>query len=237
MEQIGDPASSLLSKLARGETVQLEPEELERVEREQAAVSARVLGQHHERNWEQCGAPKRVRTVLDAPDFHDGKAVARVKSWVAERERAPTTWALVLSSGYGTGKSVAAGLWLRELKASPIKTYDQAKERDKTLPSWWPVSWLVRMPGFSGDFEAVCSHDGPLVVDDLGAEYLDKAGWFLQVLDGIVDARYRECRPTCITTNLGAEDFRRRYGGRIGRRLREGGAFYEFQSEPLGVSR
>jgi DNA replication protein DnaC len=103
----------------------------------------------------------------------------------------------------------------------------------KHLPSWWPVSRFARMEAYDGRFDTVCEHAGPVVVDDIGSEYLDGKGWFLQAFDAFIDARYCEYRPTLITTNLSAEDFKRRYSGRVVDRIREGGSYYEFKGESM----
>ena len=64
-----------------------------------------------------------------------------------------------------------------------------------------------------------------LVLDDLGAEYLDAKGSFLVDLDELIDTFYGDGRPLVITTNTDAAAFKARYGERIVDRLRECGVW------------
>jgi len=76
-----------------------------------------------------------------------------------------------------------------------------------------------------------------LVLDDLGAEYLDDKGSFLVDLDELIDTFYANRRPLLITTNLDRDRFYQRYGSRIRDRLRECGAFWETKSGSLRAPR
>ena len=76
-----------------------------------------------------------------------------------------------------------------------------------------------------------------MVIDDLGIEYLDKNGNFLQRLDELLDERYSNFRKTIITTNLNADAFKDRYGERVADRMREGftwgGGFIELADDSM----
>ena len=61
-----------------------------------------------------------------------------------------------------------------------------------------------------------------LVIDDLGVEFMDKAGHFKSRLDELIDARWGNFRKTIITTNLNAKDFQERYESRVTDRIRHG---------------
>jgi DNA replication protein DnaC len=78
-----------------------------------------------------------------------------------------------------------------------------------------------------------------MVIDDLGVEYLDKNGNFLQRLDELIDERYSNYRQTIITTNLNVKAFKERYGERVADRIREGfefgGAFMELAESSMRV--
>lgn len=182
------------------------------------------------RRLSDCGVPRRVVDVLRS--HQPTAAVSRVTRWVDERATDPSSWCLVLSADKGLGKSVAAGLWL--LRAEPSSpTFVGKAGTVERLPAWWPISRFARVEGYDGKFDALCNHPGPVVLDDLGSEYLDGKGWFLQALDAFVDARYAEYRPTLITTNLTADQFKARYSERVADRLREGGSFYEFRGASM----
>lgn len=72
-----------------------------------------------------------------------------------------------------------------------------------------------------------------LVIDDLGAEYMDAKGRFLSVLTEVIDVRYDAGRPTVITTWVLPEDFRTRYRERITDRIREVGLFMNLDGKSL----
>ena len=61
-----------------------------------------------------------------------------------------------------------------------------------------------------------------VVIDDLGAERLRGSydeDWSASQLDGLIDARYNNRRPTWYTTNLSPDDLLARYGTRLFSRL------------------
>ncbi len=60
-----------------------------------------------------------------------------------------------------------------------------------------------------------------LVLDDIGREYADEKGWFMNVFNALIDERYGAMRKTIITTNLDASAFKARYQERIADRIRE----------------
>ncbi len=72
-----------------------------------------------------------------------------------------------------------------------------------------------------------------LVLDDLGAEYLDAKGSFLVDLEALVDEYYGSQRPLVITTNLTAAGFKARYGARVVDRFREVGTWFSMDGASL----
>jgi hypothetical protein len=221
-ERVHDEVAKIVDELRRKQ-----PEE-HLDEWEQAEEKKRQ--QLRQRAWLETGVPRRVRDVLARAT--DTDAVCCVRRWLEQRERDDSQWLLVLSAHKGVGKSVAAGLWLRELDWHHPRYRNQAGEEVK-LPSWWSISKFSRMDGYSGAFDTLCSHPGPLVIDDLGSEYLDHNGWFLQALDAFIDARYGEYRPTMLTTNLAADEFKKRYSERVVDRVREGGSFQQLRGASM----
>lgn len=178
--------------------------------------------------WRALGVGERIVSVLG--EICETAATGQVRQWLGRRsQRDP--WSLVMCGPKGCGKSVAAALWMRELAPRPMTVWH--KGLHASHPAWWPSAKLARAGGYDGVFDALCSHPGPIVIDDLGSEYLDGKGWLVQAIDGLMDARYADYLPTCITTNLRAQDFAARYGERVTDRLREGGVFAELKSESL----
>lgn len=170
------------------------------------------------------GVPRRIADVLQKT--HETAAMASVGLWLLDRN--PSDWCLVLSGQKGCGKSVAAGFALTALAGARGKlptVWDAERSAERRLRAWWTSAELAAIGSFNGELEALCEFTGPLVLDDLGVEYADAKGFFSQLLDRLIDARYREYSPTVITTNLNAADFKQRYGERLIDRLREGGKF------------
>lgn len=131
---------------------------------------------------------------------------------------------VILSGGVGVGKSVAAAWWLK-----------RALERHGTADiSWLHAHQLARLTGYDtvAQLEGVECCDF-LVIDDLGLEYLDAKGWLATAIDSIVYQRHGNRRLTVCTTNLGAADFRSRYGERVADRIRACGVFVEIAGKSL----
>lgn len=170
---------------------------------------------------QQDGVPKRI-----IRQFHEIKRTKPMDKVDEFLDRISEQWCLVLSSTQGLGKSMAAAYWL--WKISP----DRSAAPGASFRRWWTAAELAAVSAY-GDAIPQMKTPGPLVIDDLGVEFLDKNGHFLRVLDDVMDGRYREELPTLITTNLNAETFTERYGERITDRIREGGVFYQL---PPGVS-
>jgi DNA replication protein DnaC len=153
------------------------------------------------------GVPGRVRRALE--ELVETRATREVRDWMAGR-----SWCLVLCAPPGTGKSVAAGLWLAQLMPG-VDTSRALVRR------WWSATEISRLNYYGPEFSALETASA-LVLDDLGAEYTDARGHFETRLDGLIDARYREGRRTLITTNLKADALQNRYGKRVFDRLRHG---------------
>ena len=161
------------------------------------------------RTW---GVPERILKNLE--NLKDTKAVKYIKDFTLSPREA---WCMVLSGGKGTGKSTAAAVWLYE--SVPPEGAPAYQRR-----YWWNGTKIARTNGYAKDFEKMIQSK-LMVIDDLGVEYLDKNGNFLQRLDELIDERYSNFRKTVITTNLNAEAFKDRYGERVADRMREGFAW------------
>jgi hypothetical protein len=197
---------------------EIEAKELAEAE-ERRQVEERQREERIWRNLASAGCPKRIRDAIRAGNVRETPAVAKMRSWCKSDD-----WCLVLSGPKGVGKSLAAGLWLRESGAA---------YGIDSLPRWWPATEVACVDGYSDKARAICEMPGPLVLDDLGCEYADAKGFFHQRLDRLIDWRYRECLPLLITTNLSPEDFAKRYGERVRDRLREGGQWFGVGGQSL----
>tara|TARA_R100001480_G_scaffold104823_1_gene107419 strand:- start:2226 stop:2936 length:711 start_codon:yes stop_codon:yes gene_type:complete len=174
------------------------------------------------------GVPERILKNLRS--LRETKAVKWVRQFSLQPREA---WCLVLSGGKGTGKSTGASVWLHEnVPEDNIPTYEKRY--------WWSGTRIARTNGYAKDFENMIQHK-LMVIDDLGVEYLDKNGNFLQRLDELIDERYSNFKRTIITTNLNVEAFQKRYGERVTDRLREGfaygGGFYEISDDSMRARR
>ena len=168
------------------------------------------------------GVPERASERVEV--LKPAATLAKVQAWhIAPRE----AWCLALSGPVGTGKSTAAGWWLWMVA-------DGMAASPKLSRRWWTAPRLMRADAYDGTIERLASA-GPLVLDDIGEEYSDSKGALMSKLDGILDERYGNYRPTLICTNLNAAAFRERYGDRVADRINEatrhGGGFWEL-AEP-----
>lgn len=127
---------------------------------------------------------------------------------------------LLLVGFPGTGKTVAA--------CSALRYRDVAHGR------FIRAADAAVMQGFGGDadreWRRLCVVPW-LILDDLGVEAMND--WWRGRIEGLIDTRYGDMLKTVITTNLGAEQFKKTYGERIARRVRESGAVRAVGTKPL----
>lgn len=207
-----------------------DPEERARWGAEELRRAEHVRTEGVEQHLIAVGVPGRVRALL-RDGLRDTRPFARVSAWLNSDD--PGKWCLVLSSSKGSGKTVAAGHWLVSQAPTCPMYWDKDKKARMRLPAWWTAAQLSRLSSFGPELDAVFKHRGPIVVDDMGAEYSDRHGFMQTLVDALVDGRYSEVRPLLMTTNLNAQAFRERYGDRVADRLNEGGAFFEFKSKSM----
>lgn len=152
---------------------------------------------------QQKGVPNHLIKIVWESEPQETEARKLLEA-AFKAEKKPTI--VVLSGGVGCGKSCASARWAVEKSAKFVTANELAR-----------VS-----PYEEGAVDL--SKATHLVIDDLGCEYLDPKGFFLSNLDGLINDRYSNDRPTVITTNLDEEGFRR-YGERVLDRIRESGRF------------
>jgi DNA replication protein DnaC len=165
--------------------------------------------------WKRLSAKGFPQRAINAARGADEKraTIARLASWdPSERS------ALVIAGPAGCGKTVAATWWAARQDHAPAfvraTTFAASSRYDRDTRATW--------------FEA-----SALVLDDLGAEYLDAKGSFLVDLDELVDVFYGDRKPLLITTNCSAIDFGRRYGERVVDRIRECAAFWSTDDKSM----
>ena len=151
-----------------------------------------------------------------------------------EAVRAPFTL-LVLSGKPGTGKTVASVAWILEhINAdsnwTEAGTAPALRSRPPLLVT---AAKLARWDRYEQEPMAKLLMAPRLVIDDLGAEYLDKNGFYASLLDEVINERYAGHRPTLLTTNLNDVGFAARYDERIMGRIREVGRFFRCGSVDL----
>lgn len=130
---------------------------------------------------------------------------------VVQFQTTPQLWCLSLVGVRGVGKTFAAEWLLYRLLA-------REPTRSVCLPFLYTPLGLL--PGLGDqNFLQYLQRTSLLVIDDLGTEHLDRSGRMGGVLFEVINARWRSCRRTVITSNLGPDCFRRRYGASIGDRL------------------
>lgn len=129
---------------------------------------------------------------------------------------------VVLAGGVGCGKTTAAHVWLLPL-GQPLEPHRVA---------FVSAQEFARTSRYEGKIERLRAPDR-LVIDDLGAEYMDERGSALVDLDELIDARWRAGRGTLLTTNLTAQSFKRRYGARLASRIRDEGGWHQVDGPDL----
>lgn len=159
-------------------------------------------------------------------ELEDTRAMQRVRVFVHLPKRL-----LVLAGGTGAGKTTAA-TWVALKGQDPrpgflrVNELERRGRYDKKLGEW---------------LEARTS----LVIDDVGAEYLDGKGAFRSLMDEVVDTFYADRRTLVLTTNLRPrrqgdgeqEQFLERYGERVWSRMNEAGIWGDCGTRDLRKER
>ncbi len=190
------------ASLARWETggVFDRNEEWLKRDRERSAAEAK-------RSWlrdmEMRGVPREHRERL-ADGLIDTACLREVRAWLVSSETL-----MVLAGGRGCGKTQAAAHCVAERGLFVV------------------AGRLARLDRYESEVVEPLENCAVLVIDDLGAEYLDRKGFYLSFLDELVDRRHSNRRKTMLTTNATWDEFKRRYGERIADRARVGTVYEE----------
>lgn len=134
---------------------------------------------------------------------------------------------LVLSGDPGCGKTFAAVKWIVDYVNDDVHwpTPGSAVQLKGRHPVFVTAAALARWDRYEQEPMAKLLRAPRLAIDDLGAEYLDKNGFYAALLDEVLNERYAARVPTLLTTNLPVDEFKSRYGERIAGRIRETGTF------------
>jgi DNA replication protein DnaC len=126
---------------------------------------------------------------------------------------------LVLYGDTGTGKTFMAAAIGRELAARLGRHH---------WPVWREVHQLAQrlrdeiartdLPS-RRERDALIDPNRVLILDDLGAER--GSDFLAEQLETVIVRRYDDCLPLVVTTNLGPDEIKTRYGGRVYSRLFE----------------
>ncbi len=145
-----------------------------------------------------------IRDLHEA-QLRDTAALTHARGYLNDR----TKTALALLGGVGAGKSVAATR--------------VAWESQTRNPDFISATVLEKRGRYDKETSERLEKSSLLVLDDLGVEPLDSKGYFVSLIDELVDAFYGSKRRLVVTSNLSAKTIAERYGARIWSRLCEVG--------------
>ena len=129
--------------------------------------------------------------------------------------------ALVLLGGVGAGKTFAA-TWV---------AYKLGQESRHV--GYVPSTRLESDGRYDRDRRGWIDGRTLLVIDDVGVEPIDSKGYYVALLEEVIDSFYGSRRRLIITSNLAATTFSERYGARIWSRLCEVGMIASCGAEDL----
>jgi IstB-like ATP binding protein len=184
---------------------------------------------------ERYGVPYReALLVMDedpaGEEFRETEPVYYAKKFLREVDAGRRN-VLVLAGQVGAGKTVAS-VYVMDERPAPAMRYGRG--------------WGARHPLFRGASDLVSlglygkesvredlAAAPVLVLDDVGAEYIDNAGVYRCFIDWLLNKRYGSAGLTVITTNLSGESFGEQYGERIYDRLRHRAVWYDVEGGSL----
>lgn len=157
------------------------------------------------RKWSKICPARHSEADFDSLDLPE-EIFNSLADWTYEE---PTS-ALILMGGVGSGKTwvaCAAARYFHFVTSAPTVKIASA------------VDMFRRLRPEGG--ETVDDYIGPrlLVLDDLGIE--KPSEWTEETLFAIVDGRWRDCKPTIVTTNLLPSELKTHLGTRVYDRLRD----------------
>lgn len=159
--------------------------------------------------------------------LEDTTAMQAARHFMHHVEHLPKKRLLILAGGVGAGKTTAA-------------TWIALKSQDPR-PAFVRVNELERRGRYNKAFDELLEQKTSLVIDDVGAEFLDGKGAFRSLMDEIIDSFYANRRTLILTTNLRPkrksedeqEQFFERYGERAWSRLTQSGVWVDCGTRDL----
>jgi len=206
-------------------------------EEQKAEESAREItrkateqAKQHEERLNRAGIPFRFRTrtlasfVAETPRQRHALAIAQD---FADnfRDRHDTGANLIFAGGVGTGKSHLALGIAQAIMPSWTAIYVTASELVMRLRETWRRDSVISEVELQMEF----ARTHLLIIDEVGVQYGTDAE--RTQLFGVIDARYREQKPSIFLTNLDRDGFEIYLGQRSFDRLREGGIWVPFTWE------
>ena len=157
---------------------------------------------------EAIGVPERVIRILYDDLDRDTEALKGIREHL---RHVIGGGALLIFGGVGVGKSVAMGWFFRAaIRLSPASSMRFIEARDIN----WKKADKLKVVDFLG-------------IDDLGLEHDP------EIVKAVFEYRYAWQKATVATSNLTAEQFRKRYGERVRDRLREWGKYVVVRGESM----
>lgn len=225
-------------------SMRTDPAYRQRYERERAAASAREaerlerVRQARGDTLLKLGVRPPVVGMLMSGEQRETAALVATRAFEAQEVRTM----LVLAGPPGVGKTCA----LAWLALQRLQRHDEAVERWHSeyprprlpgAPHMVTAAALARIDRYDADALRLLFEAPLLIVDDLGVEHADRAGWFLSFVDELIGARYSSNRITAASTNLSGKTFAERYGARVQDRLVEVGTYVELRGPSLRAPR
>lgn len=173
----------------------------------------------------QAGMPARALKALEgSKDTEAMRATSAAPSSV-----------MLLSGPPGTGKTVAAvAMAHRHMTKAMQDNPERTKESPQRTALFVRAVTVARLSAYGAETQEAVNHltsTRLLILDDLGSEFASPV-WDMLLFE-ILDVRHGDMRPTIITTNLGRDSLRERYGQRFAERIREGGSVHYLNGDSM----
>ncbi len=175
--------------------------------------------------------------ILDWADLYKAEeARSRARGYFIDRDiRVPRGTGLILSGPFGTGKTMAATLLLKDLTKAGYSCYSTTFTG---LVQQYTAGW--KDSSEEKWFQRRIKRSHILLIDDVGKEMKTKTNLAESVFDDVLRARVQENRPTFITTNMTFGELMEGYGGAVFSLLMENSIAFNVSGQdfrPLAASR
>lgn len=150
--------------------------------------------------------------TLDWSDLYKAEeARRRARGYFQDRHlRVPRGTGFILSGSYGTGKTMAATLLLKDLVKAGYPCYSTTFTG---MVQQFTAGW--KDPSEEKWFQRKIKRSHILLIDDVGKEMKTRTNMAESIFDDVLRSRIQEGRPTFITTNLTLEELGEGYGGAV----------------------